>query len=207
LDGESVRIRYEEVVMASYSPQVLSDVVVPRFDRIARTLSLVLGGAVLVGLCAQVAVPVPGTPVPVTGQTFAVMLVSAALGWQRAAVAMLLYAAVGVAGMPWFADGRSGWTGPTMGYIAGFVVAAVVVGWLASRGGDRTPPRTLLTMVAGTIAIYAVGVPLLAYVADLSFATALTKGATPFLVGDGLKVLLAAGLLPRAWKWVQISRW
>lgn len=185
------------------APRVLSDFVAPRTAAWIRAVLLIVGGAALVGISAQVSVPVPGTPVPVTGQTFAVLLVGASLGWQLAASSMVLYMAVGGLGMPWFSAGDSGWGGPTFGYVVGFIAAAGIVGALAGRRGDRTALRTVLTMTLGTLTIYAVGVPWLASAADMSVGTAFRLGARPFLVGDALKVLLAAGLLPGAWALVR----
>jgi len=178
---------------------VLADAVAPRLSPAARSAVLVVGGAALVGVCAQVSVHVPGTPVPVTAQTFAVLLVGAALGWRDAVLSMALYAVAGGLGVPWFAHAGSGWEVVTFGYVLGFVVAAAVVGRLAERGADRSPLRTAATMALGTALIYAVGVPWLAHAAHLSVGRAWALGARPFLVGDALKVLLAAGLLPAAW--------
>ena len=169
---------------------------------LARDTALVAGSALFVGLAAQIAVPLPGTPVPVTGQTFAVLLAGAALGWGRAALGMALYLVAGMAGVPWFVDGQSGTGAPTLGYVIGFVVAAAVVGRLAERGGDRTPLRTVGTMALGTAIMYAAGVPYLMAALGVDAAKAVELGMTPFLAGDALKVLLAAGLLPAAWKLV-----
>ncbi|TCO62557.1 biotin transporter BioY [Actinocrispum wychmicini] len=166
---------------------------------LVRDAALVVGGAVLTGLVAQVAIPVPGTPVPITGQTFGALVVGASLGWRRGALSMLLYVVAGVAGVPWFADGTSGWLGATGGYLVGFAVAASLVGLLASRGGDRTPLRTVGTMVLGNLVIYAIGVPWLMASTGSGLATALDHGVVPFLIGDGIKILLAAGVLPGAW--------
>jgi len=141
------------------APLVLADLV-PR--SLARTTSLVVGGAALTGLCAQVAFPVPGTPVPVTLQTFSVLLVGAALGWRLAAASMGLYLVAGVAGVPWFSGQTSGWTTATSGYLVGFFVAAAVVGVLSSRGGDRRPLRTAVTMILGTLTVYLFGAGVLA---------------------------------------------
>lgn len=168
----------------------------------ARDAALVIGGAAFTGLAAQISVPIPGTPVPATGQTFAVLLVGAAFGWWRALLSMALYLAAGSAGMPWYADGKSGWGGPSFGYIVGFIAAAALVGYLAGRGGDRTPLRTVLTMTLGTLVIYAVGVPWLAQSIDVSLGKAFELGARPFLGGDALKVALAAGILPATWRLV-----
>ncbi|MEV0633622.1 biotin transporter BioY [Streptomyces sp. NPDC050619] len=168
-----------------------------------RDIALVAGGAALTGLAAQIAVPVPGSPVPVTGQTFAALLVGTTLGARRGLAALALYAVAGVAGMPWFADGKSGGAMPSFGYIIGMMLAAFVVGALARRGADRSMLRMAGTMLLGEAIIYAVGVPYLAYAADLSASAAIAAGLTPFLIGDALKAALAMGLLPSAWKLVK----
>ena len=165
-----------------------------------RDVALVLAGAVFVGLSAQVSVPLPGTPVPVTGQTFAVLMAGAALGWQRAVPSMLLYLAAGAAGVPWFAEGSSGTGAASLGYVIGFVLAGAAVGALAARGGDRTALRTVLTMTLGTLLIYAVGLPYLVLARDVPLSRGFALGVQPFLLGDAVKVLLAAGLLPGAWR-------
>ncbi|WP_031507491.1 biotin transporter BioY [Streptomyces megasporus] len=165
-----------------------------------RDVALVVGGAALTGVAAQLAVPVPGSPVPVTGQTFAALLVGAGLGARRALASLGLYAAAGAAGMPWFAEGASGAGVPTFGYILGMLLAAVAVGALARRGGDRGALRTAGTMAVGTAIIYAVGVPYLALTTGMSIGQAVAAGLVPFLVGDALKAALAMGALPTAWK-------
>jgi biotin transporter BioY len=165
-----------------------------------RDVLLVTGAAAFVGLAAQLSFHVPGTPVPVTGQTFAVLLAGAALGTWRAFAALALYVVAGAAGLPWYAAHGSGWGGASFGYLLGFVVAATAVGAVAARGGDRTPLRTAATMAGGTLLVYAVGVPWLAATLHIGLGRALALGARPFLVGDAVKVLLAAGLLPAAWR-------
>ena len=165
---------------------------------LVRDVALVVAGAGLTGLAAQVALPVPGSPVPITGQTFAALLVGAALGWRRGGVSMALYLVAGVAGVPWFQGGASG-TPASLGYVVGFVLAGALVGHLAARGGDRTPLRTVGTMALGNLAIYACGVPWLMAAAGVGFDQALRLGVAPFLLGDALKIALAAGLLPAAW--------
>ncbi|MFJ2028949.1 biotin transporter BioY [Streptosporangium sp. NPDC087985] len=176
-------------------PAVLSDLIPG--SRV-RDIALVLGGAALTGLSAQLTFPM--WPVPVTGQTFAVVLVGAALGMNRAALSMVLYTLVGIAGVPWFAGGASGFGGATFGYILGFIAAAALVGKLAEHGGDRTVLRTVGTMVFGNLVIYAFGLPVLIAVTGLDLGTALVEGAGKFLIGDALKIAVAAGLLPAAWK-------
>jgi biotin transport system substrate-specific component len=166
-----------------------------------RDVALVLGGAVLTGLAAQISVPVPGSPVPVTGQTFAALLVGTTLGASRGLTALVLYALAGLAGVPWFAGGTSG-VSVSFGYILGMMLASAAVGALARRGADRSVPRMAGTMLLGEALIYAVGVPYLAYAADLSPSAAIAAGFTPFLIGDAVKAALAMGVLPTAWKFV-----
>ncbi|MCX4726568.1 biotin transporter BioY [Streptomyces sp. NBC_01020] len=165
-----------------------------------RDIALVLGGAALTGIAAQIAVPIPGSPVPVTGQTFAVLLVGAALGARRGFLSLALYTLVGMAGMPWFADGTSGTGSASFGYVLGMLLASAAVGALARRGGDRSVLRTAGTMVLGSAIIYAVGVPYLALTTGLSASAAIAAGLVPFLIGDALKAALAMGVLPSAWK-------
>ncbi|MET9529575.1 MULTISPECIES: biotin transporter BioY [unclassified Streptomyces] len=165
-----------------------------------RDIALVLGGAAITGVAAQIAVPIPGSPVPVTGQTFAALLVGASLGARRGFLSLAVYALVGMAGMPWFANGTSGPGGATFGYVLGMLLASAVVGALARRGGDRSVLRTAGTMVLGSAIIYAVGVPYLALATGLSASAAIAAGLVPFLIGDALKAALAMGALPSAWK-------
>ncbi|MCX5524082.1 biotin transporter BioY [Streptomyces bobili] len=168
-----------------------------------RDIALVLGGAALTGLAAQIAVPVPGSPVPVTGQTFAALLVGTTLGARRGFLSLAVYALVGMAGVPWFAEGGSGAGAVSFGYVLGMILASTVVGALARRGADRSVPRMAGTMLVGSAIIYAIGVPYLAYAADISASTAIAAGLTPFLIGDALKAALAMGLLPTAWKLIK----
>lgn len=142
------------------SRAVLADLLPAADSRLGaalRELGLVAGGAALTGLAAQLSLPVPGSPVPVTGQTFAALLVGTALGARRGAASLALYLLAGASGLPWFAEHSSGWVLPTLGYVLGFVLAAALTGLLARRGGDRTPLRVAGVMVLGNLAIYAVG--------------------------------------------------
>ncbi|MEU6061836.1 biotin transporter BioY [Streptomyces sp. NPDC047097] len=178
---------------------VLADLLPASHSRV-RDIALVAGGAALTGLAAQIAVPVPGSPVPVSGQTFAALLVGTALGARRGFLSLALYALAGMAGVPWFAQATSGYTMPSFGYILGMLLAATVVGALARRGADRSVPRTAGTMVLGSLVIYAVGVPYLALATGMTLSQAVAAGLTPFLIGDALKAALAMGALPAAWK-------
>jgi biotin transport system substrate-specific component len=170
---------------------------------LAKNIALVMSGAVLTGLAAQIAVPIPGSPVPVTGQTFAALLVGAALGWKRGGLSLALYFVAGLAGVPWFTGGAAGWAAVTGGYLVGFIAASALVGALARVGGDRTPLRTVGTMALGNLVIYAVGVPWLMAATGMDLRAALLAGVVPFLVGDALKIALAAGLLPGTWALVR----
>ncbi|MDQ3688639.1 MAG: biotin transporter BioY [Chloroflexota bacterium] len=183
----------------AHRPRVLADLVP---GTLARDVALVVGAAGLTGIAAQIAVPLPFTPVPLSLQTLTVLLAGATLGPMRGAVAMLLYLVAGMAGIPWFSEQRSGFDFPSFGYILGFVAAAIVVGALARRGADRTVPGTIGLMVIGNLVIYALGVAWLANSLGVGVPRALELGAVPFLIGDALKIVLAAGLLPGAWRLV-----
>lgn len=167
-----------------------------------RDVLLVLGGAAFTGLFAQIAIPVAGSPVPVTGQTFAALTVGAALGWQRGAASLALYMVAGMAGMPWYADGGSGFNFPSFGYVIGFVFAAALVGGLASRGGDRNPLPTIATMVLGNAVVYLFGLAYLMYDLSIGLGAAWDIGMKNYLLGDAFKILLAAGCLPLIWRGV-----
>lgn len=180
-------------------PRVLADVIP---GGVIRDVALVAAVAAFTGAAAQVAVPLPFTPVPLSLQTFTVLLSAAALGPWRAGAAMGLYLVAGVAGVPWFSEQRTGFAFPSFGYIIGFVLAALIVGTLARRGADRRAGSAVVTMVIGNLAIYAVGVPYLALAIGVSLPEAVALGALPFVIGDGLKIVLAAGLLPAAWRLV-----
>ncbi|MGH2402261.1 MAG: biotin transporter BioY, partial [Candidatus Limnocylindria bacterium] len=129
-----------------------------------------------------------------------VLLAGAALGPLRGGLSMALYLVVGVLGVGWFSEQRSGWEFASFGYIVGFVVAAAIVGWFARRGADRSVLGTVALMAAGNLVIYAIGVSWLMTWARMGLADGLQAGVLPFLIGDGLKIALAAGLLPAAWR-------
>lgn len=176
------------------------------FSRIAgwlRDLLLIVLGALLVAALAQVAIPLPFTPVPITGQTFAVLLVGAALGSKRGLVSLSLYSLMGLSGLPVFAGGASGIAyslGPTLGYLIGFIAAAYVIGLLAERGLERSVRTSLVLFLVGTLVIYVFGAGWLAV--QFGLEKALTLGVLPFILGDAIKLVLAALALPAAWKLV-----
>src|SRR5688500_14463827 len=165
--------------VTSVSPRTLGDVIP---GGLVRSIALVIGGAVFVGLTAQVAIPLPFTPVPLTLQTFSVLLVGAALGSVRGAASMALYLLAGVAGVPWFANQQSGWAFASFGYIVGFVAAAWLVGRLAERGADRRVVPTIGMMALGNVVIYVFGVAGLTLLADFPFSSALAHGVLTFVL-------------------------
>jgi biotin transport system substrate-specific component len=186
--------------LVSASPRTLGDVVP---GGLVRNAALVVGGTLFVALSALVQIPLPFTPVPLSLQTFAVLLTGAALGSRRGVLSMALYLVAGVAGVPWFAGGASGAAAPSFGYVLGMLLASTVVGALARRGADRSVLRTAGAMLLGEAIVYAVGVPYLALATGMSANAAIAAGLTPFLIGDALKAALAMGLLPTAWKLVK----
>jgi biotin transport system substrate-specific component len=169
-----------------------------------RDAALVLGGAGLTGLAAQVSVHVPSiTPVPFTLQTLAVLLTGAALGSVRGILSMSLYLLAGGFGLPWFANHSHGFGGPLFGYIVGFVVAAGVVGELARRGNDRAVLSAIGVMAVGDAILLTIGTIWLAHHLHASAARAVELGVTPFLIGDAIKLTIAALALPAAWRLVR----
>ena len=167
-----------------------------------RDVILILLGALFVAVLAQVEVPLPFTPVPITGQTFGVLLVGAALGSRRGAASLVSYLLMGIIGLPFFAGGAHGLDiviGATGGYFIGFVLAAYVVGLLAERGLERNMRTALIPFLVGTLLIYLCGVSWLAIVLG-SLSKAVVAGLVPFLLGDAIKLLAASLLLPAAWK-------
>ncbi|HEY7463655.1 MAG TPA: biotin transporter BioY [Candidatus Limnocylindria bacterium] len=183
--------------IAPSRPRVLADLLP---GSLVRDVLLVLGAAALTGLAAQISIPLPFTPVPITLQTFTVLLAGAALGPLRGGASMALYLVAGAAGVPWFSEQQHGIAFPSFGYIVGFVVAATIVGALARRGADRSVLGAAAIMVLGNLVIYLVGVPWLMAAIGSDLGRAVELGATPFLIGDALKIALAAGLLPVAWR-------
>ncbi len=185
----------------TYAPHVLTARILPR-TRVSTTV-LVVSFALATALAAQWRIHLPFTPVPITGQTFAVLLAGVTLGVRAGAASQLLYVAMGAVGLPVFSGGTGGWevvTGATGGYLAGFVVAAAVVGALAERRHDRHFSTTLSAFLVGSFVIYAFGVAGLIGLAGMGASEAILKGVVPFVFGDVLKAGLAAVTLPVVWR-------
>lgn len=176
----------------------------PRAASWLRDLTLIVLGSLFVAALAQVEIPLPFTPVPITGQTFGVLLVGAAMGSKRGAASLTLYLAQGALGLPFFAGGAHGLsvlTGATAGYLLGFIGAAYVIGRLAEKGLERSVRTSFIPFLVGTVLIYACGVTWLAVMLG-SWSKAVTFGLIPFLIGDIIKLLAASLALPAAWKLV-----
>jgi len=182
----------------------LIDRVVPR--TIATDVGLIFAGAVLTSIAAQIAIPM--WPVPITGQTFAVLLVGAVLGASRGALSMITYFSLGAAGLPVFSGAAAGITfGTTFGYLVGFIAAAAIVGWLGQLSWHKKVSGVVASFVIGNAVIYMFGLPWLAFaLSNLGFANdfgaVVAAGLLPFLVGDAIKMVLVAAALPLAWKYL-----
>lgn len=192
-------------------PRMLADIL-PRSH--AADAVLIAGFAVLTAVAAQISIPLGFTPVPVTGQTFAVLLAGGTLGAARGAGSQALYVVLGAVGLPFYSDGQGGWnaaTGSTAGYLIGFVIAAAVVGFLAERGQDRRVATAVPAFLAGTLTIYVCGVLWLASSLNIPLTapagqpSAVAYGVAPFLGGDVVKAVLAGLVLPACWKFERIK--
>jgi biotin transport system substrate-specific component len=172
-------------------------------DGLARDVTLVAAGSLLIAAAAQLKVFLPFTPVPVTGQTFAVLLIAALYGARRGAATAMTYIALGLMGLPVFSaapPGPAALISPTAGYLAGFVAAAWVTGALSEKGWDRKPWTAALAMAIGSGVIFACG--LLWLGRFTGWANVLQTGLFPFIPGDLLKIALATLVLPAGWKLV-----
>ena len=169
-----------------------------------RHVALIVIGAALIFASSKVSIPVPGSPIPITGQTFGVLLVGGALGFRRGLASVALYVLIGLIGLPFFAEGKGGVgviLGARGGYLIGFIVAGSLVGRLAELGWDRRIVGALGAMAIGNVVIYLIGVPWLMAVTHVDLATGIAQGLTPFLIGDAIKLILAALAFPAAW-WI-----
>lgn len=168
---------------------------------IARDVALIVAGALFTALLAQITVNVPGSPVPITGQTLAVGLVGATLGMTRGAASLALYAVLGLF-LPFYADGASGWAviwGASGGYIVGFIFAAGAIGWFAQHGGDRRVVSTFLGFVVGQLIIFAFGLAGLKLATGEEWGWVVHNGFTIFIIGGLVKAAVGAVVLPSAW--------
>ncbi len=183
---------------------VISQRVLPR-SRVASVL-LVIAAAALTALAAQWEIHLPFTPVPITGQTFAVLLTGAALGSRLGASGQILYVAAGALGLPIYSGGAAGWDEAravgTTGYLIGFIVAAAVIGYMAERRQDRQFPTMFTAFILGSFVVYVFGVVGLMLIFDMSTTEAIVAGVVPFVLGDLIKAAAAGLLLPAAWKLV-----
>lgn len=201
------------IAAAPPSRRVLADVIARPSSRaraLALDAALVLTGAAVVALLAQVSIPL--WPVPITGQTLGVIVVGAALGSRRGAAALTTYLLVGLAGLPVFADFTGSFAAvakPSFGFVIGFIVAAFVAGWFAERAWDRRPALAFLGFAAASVVPFLFGIPYMALILnvvlglDYSFAGILDAGLFPFIVGGLVKAALAALLIPGAWALVR----
>ncbi len=180
--------------------RVMIDAVWPTAG-VGREVVLIFGGSLLIAIMAQLRIPLPFSPVPVTGQTFAVLLLGALYGSRRGPAAVVTYLTLGAIGFPIFAGGAAGlarFVGPTAGYLAGFVAAAFAVGLLSERGWGRSPWTTGASMIVGSLIVYATGALWLSRF--VGSEAVLNTGVLPFLPGDALKIVLATILLPTGWR-------
>ena len=181
-------------------PLVLADLV-PAVR--ARNVVLVTLGVLLTALLAQVSVPVPGSPVPITGQTLAVVLTAAALGPMRGVAVQVFYILAALVGLPFYSEASGGFEvvfGATGGYVIGFIPAAYLIGLAAKHGADRNPLKSIPLFIAGQAVIFAVGVPWLAVSTGMTASQALEAGFYPFILGGLVKAAVAAVVLGGAWK-------
>jgi biotin transport system substrate-specific component len=169
-----------------------------------RHIALVAIGVLLIAISAKISFVLPDNPIPVTGQTFGVLVAGGALGFRRGIAAAGIYVLLGVIGLPFFALNRTGieviW-GASGGYLIGFIVAAAIVGRLAELGWDRKIVGAIGAMLIANAAIYLIAVPWLAVTAGYGPEEAIQKGFLAFVVGDAIKLALAAAAFPAAW-WV-----
>ena len=196
--------------LLTIAPQrVLADLIVQpttRVRAIVRDVLLVVSFALLTAAAAQIEIQLGFTPVPLTGQTFAVLLSGAVLGMRRGALSQLVYWMAGLTGLPFYSGGAGGWksgTGATLGYLVGFIVAAGAIGYLAEKKQDRNFATSLPAMLLGSTLIYTCGAAWLTTYLNIGFATgetnAIALGVAPFLVGDVIKALLAAACTTGVW--------
>jgi biotin transport system substrate-specific component len=178
--------------------------VIPRATAISNT-GLVIGGVAFLAAMAQISFPIPGSPVPVTGQTLAVLLLGSAYGASLGFTTFALYLLIGIAGVPVFADGSHGLTkvvGATGGYLVGMLLASLLTGALAGRKWDQKIRTVIPSMLLGNLVIFAAGLIWLQHVTGQNWNWTISKGLTPFIIGEVLKVAIASTTLPTLWRFV-----
>jgi len=183
----------------------IADFLVPigigeRIDTRVRHIALIVAGSLFILLTAQIYIA--RSPVPLTGQTFGVLVAAGALGARRGFASVGLYIALGLVGLPFFAEGKGGLgvlVGPSGGYLVGFLVAGIIVGRLAELGWDRHLGGAIAMMLGGSIVIYAIGLPWLKAVTGMSLDDTIKNGLTPFILWDAAKLAVAAAMFPAAW--------
>lgn len=183
-----------------------------RSANLLRDVLFIVGFSIFLALCAHVSFQIPFTPVPITLQTLGVLLTGAVLGSRRGGLAMLAYLAEGAARLPVFAPipgtpgGFAALIGFTGGYLWSYPIAAYVTGLLCERRLERRFRTSVLAMLPGSLIIYAIGVPWLAVALHIGLLKAFLLGMVPFIIGDTLKLLIAAALLPTTWKVLRLEK-
>lgn len=178
-------------------------------DKLLREVLLVISGSLFIALMAQIRIPLPFTPVPITGQTLAILLIGATFGSKRGAITTLLYLLEGGLGLPFFAGGAAGmihFMGPTGGYLVGFVLSAFLTGYLCEKGIDKKLKTAIPFFMITQLPIFFCGVLWMSLLLKLNFTTALQLGFLPFIPGEIIKALLAGSILPTCWKALGRSR-
>jgi biotin transport system substrate-specific component len=196
--------RFKGAEMSITSQATLRGAVFARPTALTQT-ALVLGGTAFLAAMAQISIPVPGSPVPVTGQTLGALLLASAYGAGLGLTTFATYLLVGIAGAPIFASGTHGWArlaGATGGYLVGMLLATALTGWLASRKWDRKLQTSVITMLAGEVIIFASGLIWLEHAMGESLSKLLAMGFTPFIFGEALKIAIASTSLPLIWKFL-----
>jgi biotin transport system substrate-specific component len=195
-------------LMSSTSPAVLRSAFVARSTTQVK-IALVVGGVFFLSLMAQIALPIPGSPVPVTGQTLGALLIGTAYGASLGFTTFATYLIVGFLGAPIFASGSHGiarMTGATGGYLVGMLLATALTGYLAQRKWDQKIRTVIPTMILGDLLVFGCGMYWLHHVAAQSWSWTFAKGFTPFLLGEVIKIAIASTALPACWKLVPIIR-
>jgi len=190
------------------SPHSLRAAIFPKSTLLTNS-ALALGGVAFLSAMAQIALPIPGSPVPVTGQTLGALLIGASYGRALGATTFALYLGIGIAGAPVFSQqghGLAKFVGPTGGYLVGMFLATVILSFLASKKWDKKLPTALLAMLVGQIIIFTFGLFWLQQATGKDWAWTINAGLTPFIFGEALKLAIAATALPTLWRVVDKRR-